>query len=163
MAEVIPQIRNAVRALIIEDDHVLLLKKDGYETGGVRYALPGGGQDAGECLEDTLQRECLEEIGTAIRIGDLIAVADFLKLRDTTPVTRRHVMEFLFLCQVPESYRARSGPEPDKHQVDVVWMPMDNLPTIQLFPQYLSSCIPEYRNPERPIYLGCFKYEGFPA
>ncbi|MBP0050103.1 hypothetical protein H9C73_15355 [Marinobacterium sp. AK62] len=45
--ELVPQIRNAVRALIVQDGQVLLLKKDGYASGGIRYALPGGGQEAG--------------------------------------------------------------------------------------------------------------------
>lgn len=159
--ELVPQIRNAVRALIVQDGQVLLLKKDGYASGGIRYALPGGGQEAGEALTGSLQRECLEEIGTRVEIGDMIAVADFLKQRSSVPAMHRHVMEFLFLCQVPLNYQPHNGPHPDKHQVDVVWMPMEQLDQIRLFPQYLSRCIPACQDPNRPIYLGIHQDEGF--
>ncbi|MBT4078331.1 MAG: NUDIX hydrolase, partial [Gammaproteobacteria bacterium] len=39
-----PSIRNAVRALIIRDSRVLLIRKE-YEDGSELFALPGGGQD----------------------------------------------------------------------------------------------------------------------
>ena len=40
-------IRNAVRAVIIRDGRILLLRKE-YEDGSEQFALPGGGQDTGE-------------------------------------------------------------------------------------------------------------------
>lgn len=88
MIELIPDIRNAARALIIRQEKILLLQKAGGGRGE-RFALPGGAQDPGETLNDALNRECLEEIGTSVDIGDLIYVADFFKLRDTQPPTRR--------------------------------------------------------------------------
>src|SRR5210317_493790 len=98
--ELIPGIRNAARALIIRQDRILLLRKEGGGRGE-RYALPGGAQDPGENLRDALNRECEEEIGTAVDIGELLHVAEFFKLRDTQPPTRRHLVEFLFRCAVP--------------------------------------------------------------
>ncbi|WP_432695545.1 NUDIX domain-containing protein [Marinobacterium sp. YM272] len=163
MNEIEPQIRNAVRGLIIRDGHALLLKKDGYDTGGVRYALPGGGQDPGEALTDTLLRECEEEIGCAVVAGDLIAVKDFLKQRDTEPVRWRHVVEFLFACELPDGYRPGNGPAPDKHQVDVVWMPLDRFSEIQLFPQYLGELIPQLCQQLLSPYQGRFVDPGFTA
>jgi len=44
MEPLTPPIRNAARALILQEDNILLLRKDGYEKGE-RFALPGGGQD----------------------------------------------------------------------------------------------------------------------
>ncbi|SEG07616.1 NUDIX domain-containing protein [Marinobacterium lutimaris] len=142
MERIDPKIRNAVRALVIRDDQVLLLKKEGYESGGVRYALPGGGQDPGESLTAALQRECLEEIDCEVQPGELLSVHDFIKQRATEPVTWRHVVEFLFACELPAGYEPHNGPAPDKHQVDVVWMPIKQVSQLQLFPQYLSSFIP---------------------
>jgi hypothetical protein len=49
MAELIPEIRNAARALIVRQDKILLLRKEA-DGGGERFALPGGGQDPGESL-----------------------------------------------------------------------------------------------------------------
>ena len=68
MQNLIPGIRNAVRAIIVRDAHILLLRKQGGGPGD-RFALPGGGQDAGETLFQALQRECQEEIGTSVEVG----------------------------------------------------------------------------------------------
>ncbi len=156
-----PQKRNAVRGLAVRDGQVLLLKKDGYESGGVRYALPGGGQDAGESLSDALKRECLEEIGCSVEVGKLVSVTDFIKRRDTDPITWRHVVEFLFLCELPDDYEPHSGPEPDKHQVDVVWMPIEELEQHQFFPQYLIELIPSVVQQSPTPYQGYFVDPGF--
>jgi ADP-ribose pyrophosphatase YjhB (NUDIX family) len=125
--ELAPDIRNAARALIIRRGRILLLRKEG---GGraERFALPGGAQDPGETLQAALNRECIEEIGTPVEIDDLIHVADFFKLRDTEPPSRRHVVEFLFRCSVPDDYSPRNGHHPDRHQVEVVWASVDEVP-----------------------------------
>ena len=74
MENLTPVIRNAVRALIIREGRILLLRKE--DERGERFALPGGAQDLGETLEQALNRECQEEIGTGVQIIDLVHVAD---------------------------------------------------------------------------------------
>ena len=110
MENLYPEIRNAARALIIKDSSVLLLRKVG-GSRGERFALPGGAQDVGEILEDALQRECLEEIGVEVQIEALVHVADFFKRRDTDPPSHKHLVEFIFRCQVPDDYIARQRPQ----------------------------------------------------
>ena len=161
MESIIPPIRNAVRALILQDNHVLLLRKDGYEQGE-RFALPGGGQDLGETLQQALHRECMEEIGTAVDVGELLHVAEFFKLRDTQPPTHRHLVEFLFQCTVPGDYSPRNGYRPDKHQVEVVWADVGALASLPIFPSYLSTCIPHSRGGDRTHYLGTFEDHATP-
>lgn len=155
MTDLLPEIRNAARALIVRRGQVLLLKKIGGERGE-RYALPGGGQDTGEALSDALRRECKEEIGAVIEVGDLIYFADFFKLRETQPPTRRHVLEFLFECRISDDYSPRNGQRPDKHQVDVVWADLQSIAQMPLFPQYLSQFIPRYQRSDQTRYLGTF-------
>ena len=46
MENLTPYIRNAVRAVIVRDDQLLLLKQTGGDLGE-RYALPGGAQNQG--------------------------------------------------------------------------------------------------------------------
>jgi 8-oxo-dGTP diphosphatase len=159
--ELIPDIRNAARALIIRQDRILLLRKEGGGRG-VRYALPGGAQDPGENLKDALNRECEEEIGTAVDIGELLHVAEFFKLRDTQPPSRRHLVEFLFQCDVPGNYSPHNGYRPDKHQIDVVWADLDGLASLPIFPRYLSSCIPYSGGENRTHYLGTFEDHATP-
>ena len=158
----LPVIRNAARALIVREDRILLLRKDGGDRGE-RFALPGGGQEPGETLQQTLNRECLEEIGTQVHIQDLVHVADFFKPRDTDPPSTRHLVEFLFWCTVPETYTARSGQSPDKHQVAVIWAPLEDLPHMPFYAQSLAPLLRDLlqqRSVELPqqnkrrIYLG---------
>ena len=131
--DLIPGIRNAVRAVIIRNDAVLLQRKLD-DTGTERYALPGGAQEQGECLTDALQRECEEEIGTRVEVIDLLFVGDYFKVRQTTPPTKRQLLEFLFACSVSGDYLPRNGPRPDKHQVEVLWIPVEMLAEINLVP-----------------------------
>lgn len=155
MINLIPGVRNAVRALIIRNDSVLLLRKDGYPSGGERYALPGGGQDAGETLVQALSRECLEEIGVEVQVRGLLHVADWFKQRDTDPPSTRQLVEFLFACEVPGEYRPRNGHRPDKHQVEVVWKPLHELPDIQLLPLSLATHLAGFPRGREHVYLGC--------
>jgi ADP-ribose pyrophosphatase YjhB (NUDIX family) len=133
-------IRNAARAVIVRNDQVLLLRKEGGGLGE-RYALPGGAQELGETLEASLQRECLEEIGSEVKMLSLLHVADYFKPRDTTPPSTRQLIEFLFLCEVPQGYQPGNGPRPDKHQVAVEWMALDRLPSIILQPRRLRELL----------------------
>ena len=153
MESIIPPIRNAARALILQDSNILLLRKDGYE-GGERFALPGGGQDLGETLEQALHRECLEEIGTRVEIHDLVYVADCLKPRDTQPRSTRHLVEFLFACTVPDDYVPVNGHHPDKHQVEVVWASLDALADMPLYPRSLAPYLADARENTGTVYLG---------
>jgi ADP-ribose pyrophosphatase YjhB (NUDIX family) len=153
MADFLPTIRNAVRAVIIRDGRVLLLRKQ-YEDGSELFALPGGGQETGESLEDSLRRECREEIGTDIVIHQLVHVADFFKDRETSPPSRRHLVEMLFLCSVPTDYVAQNGPEPDKHQVGVVWVAQSALASTPIRPHSLAGVLHACHERLKPVYIG---------
>jgi 8-oxo-dGTP diphosphatase len=151
---VMPEIRNAARAMIVRDGKVLLLRKLG---GGrsERFSVPGGGQKPGETLIQTVLRECDEEIGAKVEVGQLIHVVDFFKIKTTQPEQHCHVVEFLFQCQIADDYVPKNGARPDKHQVEVLWMDCSALSGLVLSPNYLSECIkPE--GPQLSQYLGTF-------
>ena len=148
-----PQIRNAVRAVILRDGAVLMQQKWS-ETKGTWYTLPGGGQDVHETLDAALIRECEEEIGVRVDVGDLLSVADFFKQRETEFPSTRHVMEIYFACRVPDDYQPTSGPHPDKHQVDVVWLPLAQLALEPLFPPDLSRHLASIIQGQIGGYLG---------
>jgi 8-oxo-dGTP diphosphatase len=150
--EFVPGIRVAVRAVIIRDDAVLLQKKID-DNGTVRYTFPGGAPNLGESLEQGLSRECLEEIGVDVRIVDLMHVADYYKPRDTAPPTRRQQVEILFRCSVPQGYEPKNGDHPDKHQVDVVCMPLSELPQTPLLPARYRELLSPLAS-RTPVYLG---------
>ena len=133
-----PNIRNAVRALIIRDRRVLLIRKK-YVDGTEMFALPGGGQDTGETLETALVRECKEEVGTDISNIALLHVVDWFKLRNTIPPSTRQHVEFLFACDVDDSYVAQNGHHPDKHQVEVIWVKLNALDNIPCHPNSMLA------------------------
>lgn len=140
MTDLVPGIRNAVRAIIVRGDHLLMLRKGG-DDSGERFALPGGAQESGETLADALQRECREEIGTAVAMQGLLLVADYFKHRPGDPPSRRQLVEFLFRCDVPGGYEPHNGPKPDRHQLDVAWVDRRTLPALALTPDFLAGCL----------------------
>jgi ADP-ribose pyrophosphatase YjhB (NUDIX family) len=152
MENLTPGIRNAVRAVIVRDERILLLRKSG-GFGGERFVLPGGAQDLGETLEQALNRECEEEIGTGVEVLDLLHVADYFKIRDTDPPSTRHLLELLFHCRVPEDYTPRNGHHPDKHQMEVIWAPLGELGELNLLPRSLAAHLAHVDATDRNIYL----------
>jgi 8-oxo-dGTP diphosphatase len=152
MKQLVPGVRNAVRAVIVRDDRLLLLQNRG-DDGEERFVLPGGAQDVGETLAQTLQRECLEEIGAAVTIGHLLHVADYFKPRQSEPSWVRHQVEFLFTCELPADYQPMMGDHPDKRQVGVVWKSLGELATLPLSPASLAEVLAGGAQHDAPLYL----------
>jgi 8-oxo-dGTP pyrophosphatase MutT (NUDIX family) len=57
------RIRTAARALLLDPADRVLLVRFVFPSGDVRWALPGGGVEAGETLADAVRRELIEEVG----------------------------------------------------------------------------------------------------
>jgi len=148
-----PNIRNAVRALIIRDSRVLLIRKK-YDDGSEMFALPGGGQDTGETLASALIRECKEEVAADISNISLLHVADWFKPRDSLPPSTRQHVEFLFACDVDDLYMAQNGHHPDKHQVEVIWVNRDALDNIACHPNSMLALLSQIQHKKSAIYLG---------
>lgn len=147
-----PMIRNCARAVIIRDGALLLLCKQS-PAYGTRYALPGGAQDEGETLQDALLRECQEEIGVTVAVGNLLHVAEYFKPKSTIPNSKRHTVDFLFACSVADDYVPTNGPAPDKNQKDVLWLPLNKLATVPFYPSDMLTVL-DASSQSRPLYLG---------
>ena len=64
------RIRQAVRAVVLDPDDRVLLVRFEFPDSGTKWALPGGGIEAGESDHDALRRELSEEVGApAVQIG----------------------------------------------------------------------------------------------
>jgi 8-oxo-dGTP diphosphatase len=146
-------IRNSAKAIIIQDDKILLTKnKDDF---GFFYLFPGGGQDHGEELKDTVKRECLEEIGQKVIVGDLVYVREYIGKNHEFSAwdSDVHQIEFYFRCLLASSTLSfGEGTNPDKDQVGIEWIEIMNLDVIRLYPRALGKRIKQ--NEVEIHYLG---------
>jgi 8-oxo-dGTP diphosphatase len=146
-------VRNSAKAIIIRDGRLLLTVNDDGE--GPFYLLPGGGQRPGEPLPEGLRRECREEIGAEIIVGELRYVRDYIAANHEFAAedAGAHQVEYMFLCRLPDGAEPADGHEPDSMQVGVEWVPLEGLASCRFYPAAMrpllaGACV------EGPVYLG---------
>jgi 8-oxo-dGTP diphosphatase len=133
-----PPIRTAARALIISEGRLLAIKMR--DKTGVFYILPGGGQQHGETLREGLLRECLEEIGTAVEIGELLYVREYIGKNHEFRHAHHnfHQLESVFRCTLPDPDDIGPGTEHDKKQIGVEWIPLKVLDQHRFLPEVIK-------------------------
>ena len=148
------RIRNSAKAVIVKQGKLLALKMQ--ENGGTYYILPGGGQNKGETLHEALQRECMEELGVTVEIGDLLFVREYIGKNHELSVKHAdaHQTEFMFACSVMED-EFTNGFNPDKGQEGAEWIPIHQLMDYKLFPRELRTHLISYSNEGKSlVYVG---------
>jgi len=132
-------IRTAARALIIHQSKLLTIKMR--DKTGVFYILPGGGQRHGETLQEGLKRECLEEIGTDVEVGELLYVREYIGKNHEFRKAHRtfHQVENVFRCNLPDPGSIGPGSELDKKQVGIEWIPLHELQDRRFLPEVIKS------------------------
>jgi len=150
-----PGIRNSAKAIIIKDDSILLTVNR--DNDGVFYLLPGGGQSHGESLREALVRECQEETGLNVLVGDLVLVRDYVSAHHefANQDAGMHQVEFMFSCEISGG-KARMGKMPDKWQTGVEWVPVKKLEDIRLYPSVIVEPLKNMASgkPAERCYLG---------
>jgi 8-oxo-dGTP pyrophosphatase MutT (NUDIX family) len=108
-------------AVIVGDEHGVLLGKRRVDPGSGRWSFPAGYVNRGEILEEAAAREVLEEIGIAVRLTGLVGVYS----ERGEPVVL-----------VVYSGEIEAGePIPDGHEVsEVRRFPLERLPVELAFP-----------------------------
>ncbi|PYI55107.1 NUDIX domain-containing protein [Paenibacillus flagellatus] len=135
-------IRNSAKAIIRRDGKLLLTKNKDAE--GYFFLFPGGGQEPGEQLSDAVVRECIEETGRTVSVGELVHVREYIGKNHQFAEwdSDIHQVEFYFLCELTDAEeRAFDGHNPDSAQVGVEWIEIDRLDDIRLYPQTLIGLI----------------------
>ena len=146
-------IRNSAKAVIVQDGRLLVIRLE--DQYGTAYVFPGGGQEKGEELKDAVARECLEEIGQAVNVGELLHIREYIGKNHEFAEWDAdiHQVEFYFACSLknPEATNFE-GSNPDDHQVAVEWIAIDELSQIRLYPKTIGELL--LKSGSSSIYLG---------
>ena len=123
---------------------------------GVYYILPGGGQLPGETMENTVVRECMEEVGVKVKVQRLLYVREYIGKNHTFSKRHSafHQIEHVFLCQVEDPTKACPGFETDNHQIGVNWLSLDALPNIRFYPEAIKKGLGPNGAHFPEVYLG---------
>lgn len=142
-------IRNSVKALIIEENKILLIHCHDPQSGDY-YALPGGGQNTYEPMMDALQRECLEETGYLVKPQRLAALCEEII---TSPEYQKaypeycHKLYSIFLCKLVDNQttkESQAAPQiADNQQIGVEWVELEKIDELRLLPRLCSERIRE--------------------
>lgn len=148
------KLRNSVKAVIIQDGKLLVLRKK--NGNGAYTVLPGGGQKKSETLHQALTREVFEEICAKVKIGNLIHIREYFSEKHGFALEDReiHQVEFFFKCKLLEDYHPKNGHFPDPHQKEVVWVGLDQLDEANFYPVTLRKILKDLKNDDSPVYLG---------
>ncbi len=89
----------AVGVFLLDTERRVLLMQRAHEPAKGKWAMPGGFVDPGECLEDAVRRETLEEVGLRIETPHYLASHPNLYFHSGVA---RHVTDIFFLGRLPE-------------------------------------------------------------
>jgi 8-oxo-dGTP diphosphatase len=152
-------IRNSARALIMNGNQVLLTKN--IDDFGEFYMFPGGGQDKGEPLLDTVIRECIEEVGVDVIPGDMVCIREYIGNNHEFAEWDHdfHQVEFYFTCKLviegAKSLTECVPTNPDKDQIGVEWMELSQLKSVRIYPKTLAHMFSDYGVEGLPVfYIG---------
>jgi len=147
-------VRTAARAVILRDQELLVVRVRTQE--GEFLVLPGGGQEHGETLTDTVRREVLEELGLEVTPRGLIYVREYVGKNHAMHRIHGHFhqVEAVFHCECGDFAPIGQGRGKDRRQVGFEWLPLAKLGDSPLSPQGLGEVIGQFRRTGLATYLG---------
>lgn len=151
-------IRSTAKAIILDDDKVLL-NKCYDDNNGHYYSLPGGGQQLDETLHEALIRECLEETGYHVKPRFFVGLCEEICDNENT---RKHHPEYIhkvyhiFTCELQNDQKEEPI-EIDDMQVCSEWIDIEKVKSIRLLPVMLDDHIEDMIKKEEPIFLGSIR------
>ena len=121
-------------ALIWDRDRFLICRRPAHKTRGLLWEFVGGKQEAGETLQETLIRECREELGITVAVGDV-----FMELVHTYPDITVHLTLFHAVIE--------SGVPKLLEHSELRWIRVSEIPGFEFCPadeEILAKLLQEY-------------------
>ena len=138
-----------VAAVCVWQDHVLLQEA----LDGAFWCLSGGRLLPLEVTADALVRTMRWEIGQEVTVQRLLWVMEDVSLREGRPF---HELGFYYAIDLPENSpfldltRDHAGVERG-HDLVLRWFPVDALPDLPLFPEFLRTAVRQM--PDSPQHI----------
>lgn len=146
--------RYSAKAIIIRDDKLLTVNVD-YGRG--RFSkLPGGKQEWGETLEETIVRECKEEINIKVNPERLVLIRDYIAKnhKQTLDLECFHLIEIMFYCTADDYSSLGLGSEPDSDSEQIKWIDLNDLAQSDFYPKAIIPYLKNIRDQKESVYLG---------
>ena len=147
-------VRTAARAVILRGGDILTVRIRTEE--GEFLVLPGGGQNHGETLRDTVRREVLEELGLKVVPQGLLYLREYVGKNHAMHRIHGHFhqVEAVFHCDCADFGPIGEGRERDRRQVGFEWLPLAKLGDFPLSPPGLGEVIGRFLASGGATYLG---------
>lgn len=119
------------RLVIIDQGNLLVVKKADWTF------LPGGHVEYNEGVKDTILRECMEEFGGNVEVGELIGVLEHSFEDKNGPY---HEINFVFAGKLLDMNYPQV-PKSLEDDLEVIWIPLDKLEEKNLLPKEIWPMI----------------------
>lgn len=108
--------RVAVRAIIVDGDKLFCVRHKAY--GGkpekAYWCTPGGGLEDNESLNQTVEREVMEEVGVRAKVGNLLYIQQYTSKDDG----HEH-LEFFFHVTNTEDFKNIDSKSASHHDIEI--------------------------------------------
>lgn len=141
--------RNSAKAIVLHEGRILVNRCT--SRFGEYYALPGGGQEAGETLLEAVRRELLEETG--LRVTPMRLSCVYERISQNRDCDMTHKIYFVFLCRL-ESGGHAAPTQRDSFQVGMEWVDAAELRQRNLFPRAIRDNLPALTGYGETLFLG---------
>ena len=134
--------------VLLENNHVLVMK---YQYGEqFIYNLPGGNPDPGELLSETISRECMEELGIDVEVGQMLLMGQVSGTEN-----RDDVLHILFegelIGGIPELQVGETNAQ------EVLWLPINQLSQVTMYPNIGMELIDLLITQQKGKYVGAIQ------
>lgn len=133
------KIHVTTRAAIIDNGYLLLCKTIDLENNF--YFMPGGHVEHMETVETALLRELEEETGSKATLKRMLGVFEYIFEPGHSSACHNHEYSFYFEATLADIRFGSSLPKLE-HNVDLMWVKLDQLADLDFRPEPLVQLLP---------------------